>query len=158
MDWWRYYLETSAAFSRSMHQRTLVGRLAVWKLQHSANVFLCSGVIWCCRFSRSTRRGNLVEILEVLKLQRSAHVFWCSGVIWCCCCHYVFFICVLLHYAIQLVRIMHLRHHIRRTCCNSDTTFLFLFWLTLKRCLRQLSRFCWDRIGSCFHHDRNNNK
>ncbi len=89
MDWWRYYLETSAAFSRSMRQGTLVGRLAVWKLQHSANVFWCSGVIWCCCFSRSTRCGTLDEILEVWKLQRLAHVFWCSGVIWCCHCHYV---------------------------------------------------------------------
>ncbi len=72
-----------------MRQGTLVGRLAMWRLRHSVNVFWCSGVIWCCRFSRSTRHGTLVKILEVWKLQRLAHVFWCSGVIWCCCCHYV---------------------------------------------------------------------
>ena len=142
-----------------MHQGTLVGRLAVWKLRHSANVFWCSGLIWCCRFSRSTRRGTLVEILEVWKLRRSAHVFWCSGVI-CVVVVITFhvFICVLLHYAIQHVWIMHLRHHIRRTCRNYDTTFLFLFPLTSKHCLRRPSHFCWDRIGSCFCHDWNNNK
>ncbi len=89
MDWWGYYLETSAAFSRSMHQGTLVERLAVFKLQRSANIFWCSGVIWCCCFSRSTRCGTLVEILEVWKLRRLAHVFWCLGVIWCCRCHNV---------------------------------------------------------------------
>ncbi len=89
MDWWRYYLETSAAFSRSMHQGSLVERLAEWKLQCSANVFWYSGVIWCCCFSRSKCRGTLVEILEVWKLQCLAQVFRCSGVIWCCCCHYI---------------------------------------------------------------------
>ncbi len=89
MDWWRYYLETSAAFSRSMHQGTLVGRLVVWKLRHSVNVFWCLCVIWCCRFSCSTRHGTFVEILEVWKLWRLAHIFWCLGLIWCSCCHYV---------------------------------------------------------------------
>jgi hypothetical protein len=79
----------------------LMKRLAEWKLRCSANVFWCSGVIWCCRFSRSTRRGTLVEILEVWKLQRLAHVFWCLGVIWCCRCHYVLhflfaFCCIML--------------------------------------------------------------
>ncbi len=85
-----------------MHQGTLVGRLAVWKLRHSANIFWCSGVFWCCCFSHSTCRGTLVEILEVWKLQRLAHVFWCSGVIWFCRCHYV------LHFYLRSVALRYL--------------------------------------------------
>ncbi len=159
MDWWRYYLETSAAFSRSMHQGTLVERLAEWKLRRSANVFWCSDLILCCRISRSTRRGTLVEILEVWKLQRLAHVFWCLGVIWCCRCHYVlrFYLhSVALRYSTcsdnapptsHPTHLSQLRYHVP-----------FLFRLTSKHCLRRPSRFYWDRIGSCFCHDWNNNK
>ncbi len=142
-----------------MRQGTLVERLAEWKLQCSANVFWCSGLIWCCRFSRSTCRGTLVEILEVWKLGCSAHVFWCSGVIWCCHCHYVlrFYLrSVALRYSTcsdnapptpHPTHLSQLRYHVP-----------FSFRLTSKHCLRRPSRFCWDQIGSCFRHDWNNNK
>ncbi len=142
-----------------MRQGTLVGRLTVWKLRHSANVFWCSGVIWCCRFSRSMCRGTLVEILEVWKLRRSSHVFWCSGVIRCCCCHYVlrfYLLSVALRYSTCLDNAPPTPHLTHLSQLRYHVPFFVLTYLEALPLTTKPFLLGWK--FSCFRHDWNNNK